>query len=602
MRIPAKGEYQYYAEVGAQQRLRALEKKLRAAEDGSGLLQLREDFRRYRERAEQREKRFEKGLADAERRHANELAAQRNMWMQTNDDVVAYAEQMVRRARRESRKETDRVYALLRTSDEANEELRTRNRELKEELAAALAKIAELEDRVAEKDLKLNRDHTNSSIATSQERVGQKKKKKKVCSSRSQSGMPRGAQKKHKRQPRPELIATSEPVWVVPDDITTDPLWKLIGYREHRLADLRVVVECVPYRYGVYRHVLTGEIYKVPIPDAMHDDLNYGPMLKSLCLMLTAHGNMPSRKVAEFVRDITDGELPISNGFVASLMGEFAGKSTREREEIVETLMAGPFMNVDNTGCKVNGEQRCVSVNCNGKASLLVYSRHKGVASLENMPYKDYEGSGVHDQERTYDGKPSKIGDKGKPKKGHQFCLAHMVRYLTAAEENEPDLSWARKMRGLLQLLCHERKLQPPGGPDEEYKAWARNLYDSFVDLGEEEYRARPPRKYFRDGENLWKTFKREKESILYFLDHPEVPHTNNDAERQLRNVKRRQAAAVTFRAASGPENYCRVMSVLQTERMHERNIFTKALEVFSRVGPPKTQKKKAEADAAAAE
>lgn len=56
-----------------------------------------------------------------------------------------------------------------------------------------------------------------------------------------------------------------------------------------------------PYWYGVYCHAIAGGTYKVPIPDSIHDDLNYGPKMKALCLMLTAHGNMPSRKAGQFI-------------------------------------------------------------------------------------------------------------------------------------------------------------------------------------------------------------------------------------------------------------------------------------------------------------
>ena len=51
----------------------------------------------------------------------------------------------------------------------------------------------------------------------------------------------------------------------------------------------------------------------------------------------------------------------------------------------------------------------------------------------------------------------------------HQECLAHVLRYLKASIENEPDRTWNKKMHALVQEMVHFRNgCRQPHGPDPE--------------------------------------------------------------------------------------------------------------------------------------
>ncbi|MCI5528763.1 MAG: transposase, partial [Blautia sp.] len=67
----------------------------------------------------------------------------------------------------------------------------------------------------------------------------------------------------------------------------------------------------------------------------------------------------------------------------------------------------------------------------------------------------------------------------------------------------------------------------------------------------------------------------------LFLHDH-RVPATNNEAERLLRNYKRKQAQAVSFRSFDSIDYLCQCMSMLVVMRQEETaNIFDRVSRIF---------------------
>ena len=68
----------------------------------------------------------------------------------------------------------------------------------------------------------------------------------------------------------------------------------------------------------------------------------------------------------------------------------------------------------------------------------------------------------------------------------------------------------------------------------------------------------------------------------LLFLHDSRVPATNNEAERLLRNYKRKQAQAVTFRSFESIDYLCQCMSMLVLMRLEKpTNIFDRVFKIF---------------------
>ena len=87
---------------------------------------------------------------------------------------------------------------------------------------------------------------------------------------------------------------------------------------------------------------------------------------------------------------------------------------------------------------------------------------------------------------------------------------------------------------------------------------------------------------YYKDGYNLFLRMEKYMHNHLLFLHDIRVPATNNEAERLLRNYKRKQAQAVTFRSFESIDYLCQCMSMLVLMRLEDpANIYDRVSRIF---------------------
>ena len=231
-------------------------------------------------------------------------------------------------------------------------------------------------------------------------------------------------------------------------------------------------------------------------------------------------------------------------------------------------------MHIDCTNARVNWESAHVFVNAtpDGKVYYSA-STKKGHTGVEGTPAENYQGILVHDHELTFYNYGS----------DHQECLAHVLRYLKDSIDNEPERTWNKEMRSLVQEMIHFRKgFQPPQEPDLKKVSEFEKRYQKILETARKEYRDIPANDYYRDGYNLFLRMEKYMQNDLLFLHNSRVPATNNEAERLLRNYKRKQAQAVTFRSFESIDYLCQCMSMLVLMRLEESaNIFDRVSKIF---------------------
>ena len=165
----------------------------------------------------------------------------------------------------------------------------------------------------------------------------------------------------------------------------------------------------------------------------------------------------------------------------------------------------------------------------------------------------------------------------------HQECLAHVLRYLKGSMDNEPDRTWNKDMHSLVQEMIHFRNgLQPSEEPDPCKVSEFEERYRKILETARKEYEDVPANDYYRDGYNLFLRMEKYMQNHLLLLHDLRVPATNNEAERLLRNYKRKQAQAVTFRSFESIDYLCQCMSMLVLMRLEEpENIFDRVSRIF---------------------
>ncbi|EQD74795.1 transposase, partial [mine drainage metagenome] len=124
---------------------------------------------------------------------------------------------------------------------------------------------------------------------------------------------------------------------------------------------------------------------------------------------------------------------------------------------------------------------------------------------------------------------------------GHGLCGAHLLRELAFIHEAN-GYAWARNMRRLLRQTCHRvSKRQRKRLTPREYDALQKR-YRNILTRAERELPPIPAKQNGQrgrvaksDAHNLWERLKEHEGAVLLFARDPNVPFTNNRAERDLR-------------------------------------------------------------------
>ena len=149
--------------------------------------------------------------------------------------------------------------------------------------------------------------------------------------------------------------------------------------------------------------------------------------------------------------------------------------------------------------------------------------------------------------------------------------------------ENEPDRTWNQEMHALVTEMIHYRnETAIHDEPDLSQISAFEARYDEILKQATDEYEYVLPSKYYRDGYNLYRRMEKFKRAHLRFLYDYTIPTTNNAAERYLRNYKRKQKQAISFRSFTSIEDLCNGKSMLIKIRKNDgANVFQEVAQRF---------------------
>ena len=472
--------------------------------------------------------------------------------------------------------------AARRLEDRIHRNLEIENLQLKDEVAQLRDEVKQLRERaeIAENEVrelngtnrrlekKLNTSFENSSLPSSALPF-----RKKIPNSRKPTGRKPGAQYGHKGHTAPKLLPTSEPVHLpAPKEFLGNPdIYPTDKTIKKQLIDIQLHVIVRDYIVEEFRSRSTGKRLHAPFPDGIVNSVNYGASLKAFAFLLNSYYNVSIAKTKQCISDLTCGAVSLSTGMICNLAKEFSVSTEPERVRIFSLLAHSDVLYSDATVSNVNGHRKAVILCTDKEHVLYQHLPHKGHNGLTNTPLKNFNGTVVHDHDRSY----YSYG------KNHQECLAHVLRYLIGAMENEPHLTWHKKMHQLLQKSIHEVK-KSLAGLSISMIAEISEAYDDILLLAAGEYEKNPPSKEYMDGFNLQKRLRSYKANHLYFLSHHDIDYTNNISERYLRKFKRKQKQAVVLRSDTGGQYICDALTILETARIRHLNIYDTTINAFA--------------------
>ena len=105
------------------------------------------------------------------------------------------------------------------------------------------------------------------------------------------------------------------------------------------------------------------------------------------------------------------------------------------------------------------------------------------------------------------------------------------------------------------------------------------SFHESLPPLTRKSNRGRVKR---RVGHNLLLRLKDYASDVLRFLTEPDVPFTNNQAERDLRMMKCKQKISGCFRSCDNALDFANIRSVLSTARKQNLNLLDVLIQALS--------------------
>lgn len=451
------------------------------------------------------------------------------------------------------------LLALIGLLQRQNEELAASNERLTEANERLTARVAELERR-------LGRNSGNSSMPPSSDTFGRPAKK-----AGPKSGRKRG------RQPGAGgagLTMAEDP------DETKDHLPAAcsgcgnelaevdsIGFERRQVRDIPLTTVRVTEHRAHRCRCVCGTVSTGAMPTRVAGSpSSYGPNLRALAVYLLVFQHIPVERTAQLIADVSGAE--VSTGWVASLLPEAAGLVEDCLGLIRALLVLGHVLHADETTTRIGATRRWLHVACTDFLTLLHLAprSRKGADAGGVLPH--YRGVLVHDSLSLY---------AGYHHCGHQLCGAHLVRELTAVEEDFPHQDWHRQIRWALAGL-NTQALRVRAGQTGEIAPAALLLhlraFHQGVSVGLSQHPRAPGRKQ-SPARNLLERLRDQAHDVLRFADDPlHVPFTNNCGERALRPVKTQLKISGCHQSATGATAWLAVRSYLDSARKHGLNAF----------------------------
>jgi transposase len=162
------------------------------------------------------------------------------------------------------------------------------------------------------------------------------------------------------------------------------------------------------------------------------------------------------------------------------------------------------------------------------------------------------------------------------PAQRRQVCLAHQLRDLQRLLDAHPRLQWALALQALFREAIHlwkrRTELRSPG-----YARRVTEVERRLDELLHQRVRGALARR-------LRKRYRRHREHLFVFLHCPGVPPDNNACERALRPSVIHRKVTNGFRSEWGAQAYAALATVIETAKLHKRNVFDTLVNLM---GPP---------------
>ncbi len=297
--------------------------------------------------------------------------------------------------------------------------------------------------------------------------------------------------------------------------------------------------------------------------------MQYGPRIAAFVVYLLHYQLLPEKRLTELMADLFGVHLVTAT--IAAMSHSYAARFGAFVGSLYDLVAAAPVKHLDETGFRVDGKTQWLHV-----ASTILLTVYRICSKRGSLPER-LQGVVVHDHWKPYYTLTGVL---------HALCNAHHLRELQALIDIEHE-DWARRMQTLLRRACHAANLarrhnQPVPAA---LRALIERCYDRIVADGLAFHESQPDlvaaaaqarrrgRRARRTGHNLLLRLSTRRSDVLRFLSNPDVPFTNNVAERDVRMMKVKQKISGGFRSHDSATEFGIIRSLISTAKKQGWNV-----------------------------
>ncbi len=308
---------------------------------------------------------------------------------------------------------------------------------------------------------------------------------------------------------------------------------------------------------------------KGEFPDNIKAYVQYGNNVTVLAGILSTYGAVSYSRIQGLLNSLLD--LKISQGTLKSMVSRCAKMVNPAIVEIKDRLTQLEVVNFDETGVRSEGKLFWVHNSSNGEYTYQTIGEKRGVDGItENGVLPNFQGTAVHDCWAPY----WKFDDVT-----HAICCAHLLRELNGAAEFEPTHTWSKAFKEHLLKMKQEKEQAIANGQNNLTEAQIEALVREYDEIMAKACEECPPPDENTSGKRgrqkkgkvrcLIERLLKFKDEVCLFIKDFAVPFDNNQAERDVRNVKTKAKVSGCFRSREGAQDYLDLMSYLSTARKH---------------------------------
>ena len=438
--------------------------------------------------------------------------------------------------------------------------------------------VDELQRKLANAEIKLNKNSTNSSKPPSTDY-------KKRPNSRSKSGKSNGGQLGHKGSTLklnedPDITIPLEPENCTCGHCFTGSELLINEERRQEIDIPKPVTITTEFRSLSYLCPVCGEIHSGAFPANINAPIQYGSNLKAYLIYLMNYQLLPYKRTVDLLANLHN--LPISEGTIENILRDFSYRIDEPIEIIKQAIIDSENAHADESGLRSEGKRQWLHVIGNEQYTYYYFHESRGKNAVDEadvLPH--FQGTLCHDFWTTY----FKF-DKCE----HSLCNAHHLRELQGIIDNY-GYSWAEEMKTFLEST---HKLVKKAKENEQEKLSdiiLENLnkeYDKIITNAFIETPPAPPKKKGKRGRPakgkalcLLNRLKNYKEAVIDYIFDFNKPFDNNLAERDVRMMKVKQKISGTFRSDKGAQRFCKIRSFISTAIKQKQNIFDSINNIF---------------------